>query len=373
MGLFKKATRTQSKLRLALIGVSGSGKTYSSLAIATNLGERIALIDTERGSASKYAGNFQFDALNLDEVFGDYSPINYVKAIRAAETEGYDVIIVDSLSHAWIGKGGALEMHDKAVDYQRTKNSFTAWREVTPHHNALVDALVQCKAHIIVTMRAKTEYVQEKDEKGYTTVRKVGLAPVQRDGLEYEMDLVADMDEGTMKITKSRCPSLTKAVIKNPNGQVSSALKAWLSDGAPVTEPATQQAAAQQPAQPEPSHRTPATSSNGAKPVPKSKEFKRLMAEGTKTFNGQWDDARHWLIERYTRKATPDNVRTSANDLTDGEIATLVSAMVGKKDYYVAEWAKVVAERAATETTQAEQSNADHDALWQDAPAEVAA
>lgn len=118
-----------------------------------------------------------------------------------------------------------------------------------------------------------------------------------------------------------------------------------------------------QPVQQAPVHRAPVASNNSDKPAAKSKEFKRLMAEGTKTFNGQWDNARHWLIERYTRKATPDNVRTSANDLTDGEIATLVSALVGKKDYYVAEWAKVIAERAAA---QAEQTDNETDALWDD-------
>jgi hypothetical protein len=111
-----------------------------------------------------------------------------------------------------------------------------AWRDVTPEHNALVDALVQAKANIIVTMRAKTEYVQDTDERGNKQVRKIGLAPVQRDGLEYEFDIVADMDAGKMTVTKSRCPALTNAVIKHPNGQVSDALKAWLTDGAPARE-----------------------------------------------------------------------------------------------------------------------------------------
>lgn len=114
----------------------------------------------------------------------------------------------------------------------------------------------------------------------------------------------------------------------------------------------------------QPTHRGPAANGNGAtKPAAKSKEFKRFMAEGTKLFNGQWDDARHWLIERYTRKVTPDKVRTSANDLSDGEIATLVDALVGKKDYYLAEWAKAAAER---QQAQAEQTDAEAEAMWED-------
>ncbi len=229
--IFQRATKTQSKLRLALVGVSGSGKTYSALAIARGLGSRVALIDTERGSAAKYADVFTFDTINLDDAFGDFSPRSYVRAINAAVAEGYDVIVIDSLSHAWIGKGGALEMHDMAVDRQKTKNSYVAWRDVTPDHNALVDAMVQARAHIIVTMRAKTEYVQETDERGNKQVRKIGLAPIQRDGLEYEFDLVADMDAGKMTVGKSRCTALTNAVIKHPNGQVSDALRAWLTDG----------------------------------------------------------------------------------------------------------------------------------------------
>jgi hypothetical protein len=234
--IFKKATKEQAKLRLALMGVSGSGKTYSALAIASGLGARIALIDTERGSASKYADKFGFDTINLDEAFGNFSPRSYVNAIQAATNAGYDVVVIDSLSHAWIGKGGSLEMHEQAIDRQRVKNSYVAWRDVTPDHNALIDAMIQCKAHLIVTMRSKTEYVQDVDEKGNKQVRKIGLAPVQRDGLEYEFDLVAEMDNAKMRITKSRCPALHDGIFKNPNGQVSDALKTWLTDGIASTE-----------------------------------------------------------------------------------------------------------------------------------------
>ena len=247
INIFKKAEKKQLKLRLALIGPSGSGKTYSALAIATGLvgpAGRIAVIDTERGSASLYTDDFNFDTINLDDAFGDFSPANYVKAIKAAERAGYDAIVVDSLSHAWIGKGGALEMHDQAVDRQRTKNSYVAWREVTPDHNALVDALVQCKAHLVATIRSKTAYVQEK-EGDRTVIRKVGMDAIQRDGLEYEFTVVGDMDAGTMAVSKTRCKALDKAVIKHPNGQISSTLKAWLNSGAPEPEPEAESGAEQ--------------------------------------------------------------------------------------------------------------------------------
>lgn len=228
--MFKKATKQQSRLRMALIGPSGSGKTYTALKIATDLGERVALIDTERGSASKYADEFEFDTCDLDS----FDPRRYVEAIRAADAAGYDVLVIDSLSHAWSGTGGALDLVDKARARSQSGNSFTAWKDVTPLHNQLVDTILQCKAHIIVTMRAKTEYVMEADSRGKQTPRKVGLAPIQRDGLEYEFDVVADVDlDHRFIVSKTRCKALDSAVVPNAEG-VAATLKAWLMNGSPI-------------------------------------------------------------------------------------------------------------------------------------------
>jgi len=226
---FKKATKKQSRLRLALIGPPGSGKTYSALRVGTALARKVALIDTEFRSASKYADLFGFDVLNLE---GSFHPQRYLEAIHAAEEAGYEVVVIDSLSHAWIGKDGGLDLHDQAVARQKSKNAFTAWAEVTPHHRALVTALVQCQCHLIVTLRSKVEYVQDKDSQGRTTVRKVGLAPLMRDGLEYEFDLAGDMDEtNTLIISKSRCPALKRAVIAEPGEALAQQLLAWLGAG----------------------------------------------------------------------------------------------------------------------------------------------
>jgi hypothetical protein len=236
---FKKATKQQARLRLALIGSSGSGKTYSALNIGQHLGQSIAVIDTERGSASKYAGLFAFDVLELDT----FSPLTYVEAIHAAEKGGYEVLVIDSLSHAWMGKEGALEQVDKAAKRSTSNNSYTAWRDVTPMHNALIDAMLGSPCHIIVTMRAKTEYVMEENERGKKVPKKVGMAPVQRDGMEYEFDVVADMNqENDLVVSKSRCPAMTGQIISKPGKQVADLLNAWLSDGAPVTvtEPTAQ-------------------------------------------------------------------------------------------------------------------------------------
>jgi hypothetical protein len=252
---FKKATKSQAKLRLALVGVSGSGKTYTALTIAAALGEPVAVIDTERGSASKYAGDVaHFDALELET----YAPRTYVQAIAAAASQRYPVLVIDSLSHAWMGEGGALEMVDKAAARSKSGNTFMAWRDVTPEHNALVSAILGYPGHVIVTMRAKSEYVIEEDGRGKKTPRKIGMAPVQRDGLEYEFDVVADLDtEHRMVVTKSRCSALADAVIVRPGREVADRLRAWLDDGvqpapreerAPMAESAPAAAPAAKPA-----------------------------------------------------------------------------------------------------------------------------
>ncbi len=236
---FQKATKRQAKLRLALIGPSGSGKTYTALRIAKGLGVKVALIDTERGSASKYADESDqnvpaFDTLELDS----FHPQRYIDAIHEAEAVGYDVLILDSLSHAWTGKDGALELVDRAAKRTQSGNSFGAWREVTPLHNQLVDAIVGAKCHVIATMRAKTDYVQEKDDRGRTQIRKVGLAPVQRDGLEYEFDVVADLDaENTFIVSKTRCKALNGVTVRQAGPEVADVLKAWLTDGAEPVVP----------------------------------------------------------------------------------------------------------------------------------------
>ncbi len=217
-------------MRLALIGPSGSGKTYSALRIASHLanGGRVAVIDTEHGSASKYADIFDFDTLELDT----FSPQTYIDAIRAADQAGYSVLVIDSLSHAWIGKEGALELVDRAAKRSQSGNTFAAWRDVTPLHNALVDAILQSNCHIIATMRAKTEYAIEEDNRGKKVPRKIGLAPVQRDGLEYEFDVVADMDvDNNMIVSKTRCPALHGQVYAKPGENVAKILVDWLSDG----------------------------------------------------------------------------------------------------------------------------------------------
>lgn len=225
--MFKKATRQAAKLRMALIGPSGSGKTYSALRIAVGLGGRIALIDTEHGTSRKYADTFDYDVEELDS----FHPDRYVEAMYRAVQDGYDVLIIDSLSHAWAGRNGALELVDQAAKSAKGRHDFSAWREVTPLHNALIDGIARADIHVIATMRAKTRYVLEQDDRGKTQVKRLGMEPVQRDGVEYEFDITADMDlDNTLIVSKSRCPALHKGVFHNPGADVACILNEWLSD-----------------------------------------------------------------------------------------------------------------------------------------------
>lgn len=231
--LIRKATKLQSRLRLAIIGPSGTGKTYSSLAIASHLGGPIVVIDTEHGSSEKYAGDFSFEVIDL----ATFDPRIYIEAIQAAENHlnGQGTVIIDSLSHAWMGKGGALELVDKAAQRSRSGNTFAAWKDVTPLHNALIDAIIRCRCHVIACMRAKTEYILQTNAYGKQEPVKVGMGAVQRDGMEYEFDVTAEMTvDHKFIVSKTRCKALDGAVIDLPGKQVAQTLKAWLSDGVPI-------------------------------------------------------------------------------------------------------------------------------------------
>lgn len=191
--VIRRAERKKAKLRLALMGTSGSGKTYSALQLAFGLGGKIGFIDTEHGSGELYAHLGEYDVLQLE---APYTVEKYRNAIKAFEDAGcYSTIIIDSLSHAWAGEGGLLDKQGQLESSGRFKNSFATWREITPDHNKLVEELLNSPCHIIGTMRSKTEYALEQNDKGKTVPRKIGLAPVQRDGLEYEFTVVLDINQ----------------------------------------------------------------------------------------------------------------------------------------------------------------------------------
>lgn len=230
--LFRPATREKIRLRMAIDGPSGSGKTFTALRCATALGQRIAIINSESGAVQKYLGlapdgiPFQFDICEIS----DHAPTKYTEAILAAGAAGYDCIIIDSLSHAWAGSGGALELKDR-----QGGNSFVAWKNVSPMHARMIDAILHSPSHVIATMRSKTEYIIETDDRGRAAPRKVGMAPVQRAGVEYEFDLYCSLDaEHIMKVTKSRCPDVADVITVKPGMSFMAPVVSWLNDGSNV-------------------------------------------------------------------------------------------------------------------------------------------
>jgi len=231
---FERAIKTKAKLRMALTGPAKSGKTYTALVLATALadGGRIGLIDTENRSSEKYADIFDFDIMELENAH----PESFVAGIDVFEKAGHAVVILDSLSHAWIGKQGMLELHDNATDASRSKDSYISWKTVNPFHRALIEKMQSANCHVIATMRSKMAYLRTTDDQGRTTIRKVGLAPVQRQGMEYEFDILAEMrQDHRIVIGDTRCPAVDGKTEMKPAGAFFQPIIDWL-DGAEPPE-----------------------------------------------------------------------------------------------------------------------------------------
>jgi hypothetical protein len=222
----RKAERKKAKLRLGIAAPSGAGKTYSALLMAFGIGGKVGLIDTEHGSGDLYAHLGDYDVIGIE---APYTVAKYIQAVEAFEAEGYTTIIIDSLSHAWAGDGGLLDKQGKMAD--RGTNSFAAWRTITPEHNALVDAMLQSPCHIIATMRAKQEYVLETNDKGKQQPKKVGLAPVQREGMEYEFTVMLDVDMHHVASASKDRTSLFDGRFFKISKDTGEELLAWLETG----------------------------------------------------------------------------------------------------------------------------------------------
>ncbi|RYY88399.1 MAG: AAA family ATPase [Chitinophagaceae bacterium] len=184
----RKATRKQAKIRLGLSAVSGGGKTYSAILVAKGLvGDlsKVAIIDTENGSADLYAHMGDFNVLPLTAPF---SPERYIEAIRACEKAGMEAIIIDSISQEWEGKGGCLEI------VESLGGKYQDWARVTPRHQAFLEAILHSPCHVITTVRRKQDYEMIKDNSGKVKVEKAGLREVTREGFEYELTINLELD-----------------------------------------------------------------------------------------------------------------------------------------------------------------------------------
>jgi hypothetical protein len=226
---FQKAVKSKSKLRCALFGPSGAGKTYSALSIAKGIGGKVAVIDSERGSASKYADKFDFDVVDLEKKSID----EYVQFIVEAGEAGYSVLIIDSLTHAW---QDLLEEVEKLANAKYRGNTWSAWSEGTPKQRALVNAILSCPCHIMATMRSKTEWQTTQDDRGKSRPVRVGLAPEQGKGIEYEFDMLLELStEHIANVIKDRTGMFQDKLLTKPGVEFGRELVEWLNTGVDET------------------------------------------------------------------------------------------------------------------------------------------
>ena len=231
MSNFKKATKKQAKLRLALFGVSGSGKTYSALRLAKGLGGSIAVIDTENHTACKYSDRFDFDVCECEKA----SINNIVNLLN--EASEYDVLIIDSLTHAWD------ELLDEVNRIAKTKfggNSWSAWSEGTPKQRAFIKALLDFKGDLIVTMRSETSWEVTENDKGKKVPVRIGTAPKQGKSIEYEFDMLMQLSQDhSALVLKDRTGKYQDECIDLIDEELGKQLGEWLSDGEVVKEEKT--------------------------------------------------------------------------------------------------------------------------------------
>lgn len=221
--IFEEAKREACKLRLAIAGFSGTGKTRAALEIATGIGGKIAVIDCECRSASLYADKYKFSTTQLS---APYSPERYIAAINAAEEAGYDIIIVDGISPEWDGEGGIIESKDKMG------GGFNDWAKLTPRHNKFKNAILWSPVHIICTMSAKAEYVVEPNSKGRSVPRQVGMAPIQRSGFARDFTVVMELDQQHQAVSTKDRTRLFDGQTFQIDSAVGVALRDWLDAGA---------------------------------------------------------------------------------------------------------------------------------------------
>jgi hypothetical protein len=326
---FAPATVDATFLRLALSGPAGTGKTFTAIRFAIQLARRMggkaAVLDTENNTANKYAKEREFRTAtypggqplyDVAVLSPPFTPERFIERMNRAVERGYAVLVIDSASHEWNGKGGMLEIVDQLrLKSGRTTDSFTPWATATPRHQKFIDALTSAPIHLIVTLRSKTAHEMVKED-GKTVVRNLGLQSIQRDGLEYEFDVVGELDWAhTLTFSKTRCSDLDGVTVAQPGAPVADILYEWLTIAAPLPEteddytPPVATTAAPPQIAPQPSESGPpspvtAANSQVATPAPSS-AAERLSSEIERQHASRPDP--------YADEAPPDSVPNAAS------------------------------------------------------------
>lgn len=316
--MFKKAVRSQAKLKLGITGPSGSGKTFSALRLARGIAPKgkIALIDTENNSASLYSDGFDFDSASIDP---PYTIDKYIAAIKAAEKAGYDVLIVDSLTHAWAGEGGLLQQKEQ-LD-ARGGNSYTNWAKMTPLQEKFIAALLHSKVHLIATIRSKQDYVLQENKSGKQAPVKVGLAPVQRDGLEYEFTAVLDVAMNHEAAASKDRTGLFDGKIMLLSEEHGVMLRDWMASAAP-TQSAPQGEVAKTTAPV--IHESPKKANPAALEAPRPAVSPRVALVANIVKQAK---ERKWTNANVTEFIRAAYGKAGTNDMSEGELQDLLSGI----------------------------------------------
>lgn len=301
----KRARRSKAYLKLGMSAPSGGGKTLSALLIAfglmkekhplipeSDLWSKIVIIDTENGSGELYVGadiaNVKIGEYNAITLTPPFEADKYTQAIDLAQESGMEVCIIDSTTHLWSGEGGLLEQQNNAA--KRGGNSYTAWRDITPMHNRFVETMLQTPMHIIATMRSKQEYVQEKDEKGKTTIRKVGLEPEQRKGMEYEFTTFFEINAEHEAFGSKDRTSLFDQKTFKITPKIGVELMRWLEGGTDEPEEVI------------------AVSTHKAKPAEAKEKLKGEIVELCKVLGGRANETLMAMLTEVTPNGNPNSI-----------------------------------------------------------------
>ena len=236
----KKAVREKIYPKIALIAPSGGGKTYSALRMATGMAAelrekhgkagKILLANTEQKRGYYYANEFEYDIVDIE---APHEPEKYVDLINFAVESGYDILIIDSATHEWEGRGGCLELQTKAG------GTYQSWAKVTPRHNRFITAIADSPITIIATMRGKDQYEVSKDDKGKTNVQKIGAGAQQRSGFEYEFTCTFMLDQktNTAEVSKDNSHLFDSVGAKLLTEEDGRAIIRWANSGNGYTPP----------------------------------------------------------------------------------------------------------------------------------------
>jgi DNA polymerase III delta prime subunit len=325
--VIQKAVKHQAKLKMCIAGPPGAGKTFTSLTFARELanGGKVLVLDSEKGSASLYSDEFEFDTIQLwsrdknrQPIKDPFHPRKYMEAVHIAEEGGYAVLVIDSLSHCWNDEGGFLSLNRRIAAQKYHNNTAAAWLDTDPLYREFVNTLTDARLHIIATVRSKSEIDISKNDKGETKVSKLGTKVVQRDELEFEFTIYCRMEtSNTLIVEKTRCRAVNGAVVDAPTAQFIKPVIEWLGNGVPEERPLP---VAQDVPQPVP-----------LEPTPQDIEMHKYLAEFQDLYPSYCSKMADWHVELLRNALGLAEHEPVSTTFTDDDVARVGLYIAAKK------------------------------------------